>query len=90
VLIAALFNVANPVAANVVMKSSGYQSFEAVILIALIAAVVIVPVNVGESDKTTDAVPVSSAKAEAKSADVNEPCCCIASTHYLPNQHLWH
>jgi hypothetical protein len=29
--------------------------------------------NVGESDKTTDAVPVSSAKAEAKSADVNEP-----------------
>jgi hypothetical protein len=35
------------------------------LLIALIAAVVIVPVNVGESDKTTDAVPVSSAKAEA-------------------------
>jgi maltodextrin utilization protein YvdJ len=71
VLIAALFNVANPVA-NVVSEVARLQFFETVILIALIAAVVIVPVNVGESDKTTDAVPVSSAKAEAKSADVNE------------------
>jgi hypothetical protein len=66
--------------------------FEAVILIALIAAVVIVPVNVGESDKTTDAVPVSSAKAEAKSADVNELVLlhCQYSLSLQLNQHLWH
>jgi hypothetical protein len=64
------------------VKSLSYSKVLAVILIALIAAVVIVPVNVGESDKTTDAVPVSSAKAEAKSADVNELVLLHTSTYY--------